>query len=159
VWRKNVDRVLQSEIAQLLSRAEPEPRARSRAGRFVVRVLALPAARTHRFFLCDALENLAAPELAPEIAAALARHPADSLRGRWCTALAQCGRLEFAATLAGVVGSSQDETLVRALAALGELRAKTYAGLVESFCEYKGGEKEWNVAVQRAAVKALKRLR
>jgi hypothetical protein len=119
----------------------------------------VPARRTHRFTLCEALDNTIEAELGEPVGVLLADDRYDSLRGRLCTALAKSGYPQAAGSIAAVLEKPGDETKLCALEALGILKATDYAREVRKFSNYHSSDKEWTRAIKKAAAQALKRMK
>ena len=135
-----------------------DPAARAQLGKFLLTQLPLPAKRVQRVMLCQALENLAEPELGPGLAALIIDPQNVSLRGRLCLALARSGTPRAAELIADVLESGDDETKVWALEALGTLKASAQRARLEKYAACGSDDKEWTRAIQKAAAKALKAL-
>lgn len=154
----SVDRVIHEEITGLLVKPVADKHARVLLGRFLLEQFPVPAKRVQRVTLCQALENLAEPELGPGLAALALNPQFASLHGRLCTVLAKSKYAEAAAVIAKVLAADDDETKVWALEALGALRAKECSEAVRPYAEYQSSDKQWTRAINKAAVKALKAL-
>ena len=155
-YRSSVDRVIHEEICGLLVKPVADNSARILLGRFLLEQFPIPAKRVQRFTLCQALENLAEPELGPGLAALALDPQFASLHGRLCTVLAKSKYADAAAVIVKVLTADDDETKVWALEALGALRAKACVEIIRPYVEYQSAEKEWTRAINKAAVKTLK---
>lgn len=155
-YLSSYDRVIHEEIAGLLVKPVEEKAVRLELARFVLSQFPIPAKRVQRVTLCQALENLAEPELAADIATMALDPQYESLRGRLCMALARTKAPSAAALVARILEEGDDETKVWALEALGELKATAHAAEIEKFRAYQSADKEWTRAINKAAEKAIR---
>lgn len=154
----SINRVLHEEIVGLMTRTVSDRAARLALGQFLLAQFPLPARRTHRFSICQALSNVAEPELADGLAALARDDHFTSLSGRLCEALAHTGHPNAAAHIAAALEHGDDETKLCAIEALGQLKAKHYAETVRGFLLYQSADKEWTRSIKKAAEKALKKM-
>ncbi len=154
----SVNRVLHEEIAGLMGLPIIDKKVRVLLGRFLLMQFPLPAKRTHRFLLCQALTNLAEPELGEGIATLLRDMQYASLRGRLCEALAHTSHPDAARSIAAALEDGDDETKLYAIEALAQLKASHYKVTVRGYLNYQSPDKEWTRTIKKAAEKALKRM-
>ena len=154
----SIDRVIHEEIAGLMALPAVDNSVRATLGKFLIGLFHVPARRTHRFVLCQALVSLAEPELFEGLAALARDKSLASLRGRVCEALARSRHPDAAQTIAAVLEDGDDETKLCAIEALGELKALNYKEAIRNYLKYQSGDKDWSRAIQKAAGKTLKRL-
>jgi hypothetical protein len=155
----SISRVIHEEIAGMLCKPVREKTVRLLIGRFLIRQFPVPTKRTHRFTLCQALENLAEPELSEDLARLALDSQYGSLRGKLCEALARTGHSRAAETIASVLSQEPaDEAKFCAIEALEKLNAVEYGEQLRAYLEYQSADKEWTRSIRKAAGKALKRL-
>ena len=158
VHTTSIDRVIHEELTSLYTLPIADKSVRLALGRLLLAQFPLPAKRTHRFVLCQALANLAEPELGENLAELALDKQHASLRGRLCEALAKSGHPNAAKHIAAMLQDGDDETKLCAIEALGELKASQYADQVRVYLNYQSTDKEWTRAIKKAAEKALKRM-
>ncbi len=158
VHTTSIDRVIHEELTGLYTLPISDKSVRLALGRLLLAQFPLPAKRTHRFVLCQALSNLAELELGENLAALALDKQHASLRGRLCEALTKSSHPSAAKHIAAVLQDCDDETKLYAIEALGELKALQYADQVRVYLKYHSSDKEWTRAIKKAAEKALKRM-
>ncbi len=154
----SVNRVIHEEVVGFMVRTVRDKAARLLLGQFLLVQFPLPAKRTHRFVICQALENLAEPELYEGLSKLALDPQYTSLRGGLCEALARTRHPDAAKTIAAVLDDGDDETKLSAIEALGNLKAVQHADKIRAFVNYQSSDKEWTRAIKKAAEKALKAL-
>jgi len=157
-YESSTDRVIHEEIAGMMALQVTNKAARAMLGQFLIAQFPVPAKRTHRFVLCQALLKLAEPELGDGLAKLARDTQFASLRGRLCEALAKCKHPNAAEHIAAALKDGDDETKLCAIEALGELKAAAYKETVRGYTSYQSSDKEWTRAIKKAAEKALKRM-
>lgn len=154
----SINRVIHEELTGLYTLPISDKSVRLTLGRMLLAQFPLPAKRTHRFVLCQALTNLAEPEFGENLAAFALDKQHASLCGRLCEALAKSGHPSAAKHVAAVLQDCDDETKLYAIEALGELKASQYADQVRVYLNYQSSDREWTRAIKKAAENALKRM-
>lgn len=155
----SISRVIHEEIAGFLTKPIREKSIRLMLGQFLLRQFSIPTKRTHRFTLCQALENLAEPELGEGLARLALDPQYASLRGKLCEALARTRHPEAANTIARVLTEeSDDESKLCAIEALSALNASEYSDAIRAHLHYQSADKDWTRAIRKAAAKAMKKL-
>ncbi|HLX62684.1 MAG TPA: hypothetical protein VKX17_15505 [Planctomycetota bacterium] len=155
----SISRVIHEEIAGFLTKPVREKSMRILLGHYLLAQFPVPMKRTYRFVLCQALENLAEPELCEGLAKLTLDPQYASLRGKLCEALVKCGHLDAPRHIAAVLSSNaDDETRLCAIEALGALKADEYADLIRAQLKYESSDKDWTRTIQKAAAKVLKTL-
>lgn len=154
----SINRVIHEELAGFMTRTVRDKAARLLLGRFLLTQFPLPSKRTHRFVICQALENLAEPELFEGLSNLVLDKRHTSLRGCLCEAIARTKHPDAAQTIAAVLDDCDDETKLSAIEAIGILKAKQFADRVRVFTNYQSSDKEWTRAIRKAAEKAMKTL-